>query len=110
MKQTINFSDFCDAFVRMDRNNNFSYEGKQMLFDSLESYEEDTQTEIELDVIALCCEYNEDTTEEIISNYNIDIKEEATEEEKIEIVRDYLDNNTCLIGQPLDGVFLYQAF
>lgn len=57
MKSTVNFSDFCDAFEI--RKENFTYEGKRALFDYLESYEEDTGEEIELDVIGLCCEYSE---------------------------------------------------
>lgn len=59
MKQTIGFNQFCDAFRSMDRNNNFSYEGKQALFDYLEELEADTGEEIELDVIALCCDFQE---------------------------------------------------
>jgi hypothetical protein len=59
MKQTINFSQFCDAFKSYGRDNNFSYDGKEALFNYLENYEEDIGEEIELDVIALCCEYNE---------------------------------------------------
>jgi hypothetical protein len=57
MKQTVNFSTFTDAFqIRKD---NFTYAGKRALFDYLESLEEDTGEEIELDVIALCCDYTE---------------------------------------------------
>lgn len=57
MKQTVNFTDFMDAF--QIRKENFTYKGKRALFDSLEAYEEDSGQEIELDVIALCCEYTE---------------------------------------------------
>lgn len=59
MKQTVNFGDFSDAFRDMDRMENFSPEGLQALFNYIEEYEEDTGAEIELDVIALCCEYEE---------------------------------------------------
>tara|TARA_R110000822_G_scaffold84959_7_gene199257 strand:+ start:333 stop:635 length:303 start_codon:yes stop_codon:yes gene_type:complete len=59
MKQTINFSQFCDAFTNMDRQDNFSYEGKQALFDWIEQLDDDCGTETELDVIALCCEFTE---------------------------------------------------
>lgn len=59
MKRTINFSQFCDEFVNHERQENFSYEGKRALFDYLEELEEDTGQEIELDIIALCCEYTE---------------------------------------------------
>jgi len=58
MKQTITFSQFCDGFTGSYQNN-FSYEGKQALFDYFENCEEDGQEEIEFDPIALCCEYSE---------------------------------------------------
>jgi hypothetical protein len=59
MKSTVGFCEFCDRFRDMNRNENFSYEGKRALFDWLEEYENETGEEIELDVIALCCEYSE---------------------------------------------------
>ncbi len=59
MKQNINFYQFCRGFETMGRNNNFSYEGKKALFDYLEQYEDECCTEIEFDVIALCCDYSE---------------------------------------------------
>ena len=43
----------------MGRKNQFSYSGKRALFDWLENLEDETKNEIELDVIALCCEYTE---------------------------------------------------
>ena len=58
MKQTINEYQFRDAFMSI-RPDNFSYEGAKALYEYLESYEDDTGEEIELDVIALCCEYTE---------------------------------------------------
>lgn len=71
MKQTINQSQFIDQFARMDRSDNFSYDGKVALFEYIEQYEEDCGTEIELDVVALCCEYTEyENLEEFHANYN----------------------------------------
>ena len=58
MKQTIGFGQFCDAFSDTYKNN-FSYAGKRALFDYLEEYEADAGTEVELDTVALCCEYSE---------------------------------------------------
>jgi hypothetical protein len=58
MKQTINFHQFVDSFSE-ERKNTFSYHGKKALFEYLEQYEEDTGEEIELDTVALCCEYSE---------------------------------------------------
>lgn len=71
MKQSINKSQFHDAFRSMGRENQFSYEGKNALFDYLEEYEAETGAEIELDVIALCCEYSEyDDLEEFWGAYD----------------------------------------
>ena len=70
MKQTINFSQFHDAFEESNRGNNFSYDGRHALFDYLEEYEESTGEEIELDVIALCCEFTEyENLAELQENY-----------------------------------------
>ena len=56
MKQTINFSQFRDEFKAI-RPTNFDGEGLKLLFAYLEEYEESTGEEVELDVIALCCDY-----------------------------------------------------
>lgn len=59
MKQSVNNSDFHTAFNQMGRGDQFSYEARNALFEYLEEYEQDCETEIELDVIALCCDYSE---------------------------------------------------
>ena len=70
MKQTITFGQFQDAFFNMDRQNQFSYKGKKALFEYLEEYEDGTGEQIELDIIALCCDYEEyDSLEEFQLDY-----------------------------------------
>lgn len=96
MKQTINFSGFCDAFVHMNRDNNFSYNGKRALFDYLEEVEQDTSEEIELDVIALCCEYTESSISEALDSYNLDSIDD-------------LQNNTAVI-KVNDDTIIYANF
>lgn len=72
MKQIIYFNDFESAFNNMNRENQFSNPGLQALFDYLEQYEEETGQEIELDVIALCCEYTEyKDLEELKESYDM---------------------------------------
>jgi len=105
MKQSMNFHDFCDAFRAMDRANQFSYAGKQALFEYLEQYEAETGEEIELDVIALCCEWTESSWEEIAEDYNIDADEDDLEE----AVRSYLSDNTIVAGEVVGGC-VYLAF
>ena len=58
MKKSVSITDFMDAFEKM-RPANFTYEGLECLYNYLIDYEQDTGTEIELDVIALCCDYSE---------------------------------------------------
>jgi len=71
MKKTINFYDFRDAFHKAGRENQFTYEGKKALFDYLEEYEDSTGEQIELDVIALCCDYAEyDSIEDFWLEYD----------------------------------------
>jgi hypothetical protein len=108
MKTTVSRYDFERAFADADRKENFSYEALGLLFDYFEDYEEQTGEEIELDVIALCCEYNEDNPDDIIANYSIDV-EGMDEDEKIDAVRDYLNDNTTLVGETATG-FVYLAF
>jgi hypothetical protein len=109
MKTTVSRYDFERAFVDADRKENFSYEGLNALFDYLEDYEEQTGEEIELDVIALCCDYCEDTYEGIAKNYIIDLEGCESEQDMIEAVRDYLNDNTTLVGETSTG-FVYLSF
>jgi len=108
MKTTISKYDFERAFVDYGRKDNFSYEALGLLFDYFEEYEESTGQEIELDVIAICCEYSEDHLDDIVSNYRIDI-DGLDDEEIIEAVRDYLEENTQLVGETASG-FVYAIF
>jgi hypothetical protein len=113
MKQKVNNSAFHDAFVNYGRTDNFSYEARDMLFDYFESIESDNGEEIELDVIAICCEYSEDSLEDVIANYSIDVSEcedDEDEDGKLEIVANYLENETSLIGVTSLNKFVYLAF
>lgn len=56
---------FRDAFTNMNRADNFTHQGLGALFDYLEQYEDDTGESIELDVIALCCDYSEISVSDI---------------------------------------------
>lgn len=96
MKQTVNFSQFVDSFSDQYKDN-FSYEGQRALFDYLENLEEDTGTEIELDPIALCCEYSEyKDLKEIQENYT-----------NIKSMEDLKDNTQVV---EFDGGIIIQDF
>lgn len=107
MKQIINFNDFINAFRRLNRYDQFGYAALEVLFNYLESYEEDTGEELGLDVIALCCDYSADTVDEVASNYDIDLQDCETDEERMEAVTDYLTNNTSVCGVTDNGTIVY---
>ena len=102
MKQTVYAGDFRDAFHNAGRENNFSYEGLGILYDYFMEYEDSTGEEIELDVIAICCEYTEASAREIAENYAYFDDEELDEmdaEELAKEVREKLEYNTMLCGE-----------
>jgi hypothetical protein len=109
MKTTIDFSDFREAFRTYDRESSYTREGLEMLFNYFEELESDIGEEIELDVIAICCDYDENHWEDIAANYLIDLTDYEDEDDKIEAVREYLTDRTTLVGETSTG-FVYLAF
>ena len=109
MKQTIdNASQFRDAFRALGRENQFSHQAFDLLFDYLEECDPD----MDLDCIAICCAYSEDTVENIAGNYDIeltDIDTEGMDDEeikaaKLENVLEYLNNHTSVVGETSSGI------
>lgn len=101
MKQTINIHQFRDAF-QAQRPNQFSYSALSALFDYLEELEKDLGYEIELDVIALCCDWSEYTSAVnacVAWGWNVEDENEALEK---------LRDNTQVIQ--FDGGILVQDF
>ena len=90
--------DFERAFKRCERDN-FSYDGLKALFEYLEEYEDSTGEEVELDVIALCCEYAEYDS---LSEYNDDYGTKYSE-------IDAIQNDTTLIKID-DNSFIIQQY
>lgn len=105
-----NVYQFREAFRLAERMDQFSYEGLEVLFDYLDNLSEDIGEPIELDVIALCCDYYESSINEIIAQYNIDTSRvEGDEDEIKEMVREYLEYRTSVCGEVCGG-FVYAAF
>lgn len=103
-----------DAF-RAIRPENFSPDALRMLFAYYEELEESTGEEIELDVIAICCEWAEYTAEELIQEYGYLVDDEhnpRSEEDAADwladLVRELMDQTTVI---PVDDdVYLVMAF
>ena len=100
MKQTLTVSDFRDTF---NGRTNFSYEALGMLFE----YFEDVSPDMELDVIAICCEYAEDTPAQIAESYSIDIDGLDDGETRDKVI-EYLDSD--FIESTSKGDIVYAQF
>jgi hypothetical protein len=99
MKQTVHFEDFHNAF-KSSRPNQFSYQGLKTLYENLTQYEEDCGQELDLDVIALCCDYSEyKSLKDFQENYNNDYNS----------IED-IENNTTVYQIPNSSGFIVQNF
>ena len=70
------------------------------MFDYFEEYEDSCDTEIELDVIGICCEFSEyDSAIDCIetAGYGYEFDEDHDEEEREEDALEFLQNNTQVI-------------
>jgi len=100
MKTTVNKSDFRDAFRDHDRQDQFSYDALGALFGYLEDYEDNTGELVDLDVIALCCDFSEyNSAIACVSEcgYDLEYDEDADEDEKEAAALEYLRDNTTVI-------------
>jgi len=98
--------------IEEDENNNFTYKQAERLIEYLEEMEEETGETIEFDSVAIRCDFNASTQEEILNDYSNLIDEEIEEMDKEEIEKyivDFLQENTIYIGYE-DGAFIYQTF
>ena len=104
MKQTVTGDMFVQAFQQI-RPNNFSLEGLHLLYTGLESLESDLGNDIELDVIAICCDYTESTPAEVIEMYGLE--KSSTKYE----VMDYLTyHSPHFCGETPSGTLVFLTF
>jgi len=97
MKTTVSIYEFRHAFEDL-RPDNFSYDGLTWLFNYFEELENSNDQEIELDVIAICCDYTESTYEEIIESYNVEIDPNDSKEDQQKQIRDFIETDSIVIG------------
>lgn len=119
VKTILTASDLQEEFVSMNRDQ-YSYYGYEALIDLFEECDNGQPTE--LDVIAICCEFEESSPADIADDYGIDISditskydqtaEEYTEEEQEEITEKVMDYvNYHSFGILLNnGFILYHKF
>ena len=114
--ETINASDLYNMACRIDRGDNFGYDGWLAIGDYLEQLSEDLGENIEVDIVGICCEYSmSESVQEFWEEYgkfgsiDSDEWEEMDDEEKLEAVRDYLHEQTAVVCVE-ENCIIWQAF
>lgn len=110
MKQTVDFHTFREAFRTMGRYDQFGHEALEVMFDYLEEAERDTGEELELDVIALCCDYVHERVERIAEDYCIDLSDCEDKDDKRKAVKAWLNDHTAVCGETDHGIVYCTVF
>lgn len=95
--KTIDFQDFVATFEAYGRKEQFSRAALRALFDYYEELSDDTGEPWELDVIGICCDWAEMTWHEVAESYNVDLDDCEDDDERINAVVEYLQDNTSYI-------------
>lgn len=65
-------------FKECGRENHFSYEGFQALYNYLDQYSDDIGEDFKVDVIAICCDFTEyESWEDLYNNYSYSYNNES---------------------------------
>lgn len=79
------------------------------------NYLEEVDADYELDVVALCCDYSEDSVADIARDYSIDLNDADPEDDDYadqceDLVIDYLNDNGSVVGVTSTGTIVYAQF
>ena len=81
MYQSVNETAFIEAFRAFGRVNNFEVDGLRALYEYLTDLERDIGEQHELDVIALCCDFDRwESLEDYHNNYGDDEGADSADE------------------------------
>ena len=110
--RTYDFQDFEYDFDQYGRENYFSKETLELIFEYLQECYCDSN--FEMDVISICCEFQEMTYQDILQDYDVYTSDDMTNEELVDQVREYLHDNTSIVGEYINDngetVFIFVAF
>ena len=108
--QTLDKYSFVRAFEESSRKDQFSHEALEAIFEYLEEYSEQADSNnIEFDIVGICCEWSEMTWQEVAMSYDVDLSQCTDDDERIGEVEDYLSRNTqyCEVSE---GSFVFVNF
>jgi len=105
MKTIVSEFQFIDSFRACGRESQFTVPARRALFEYFERMEEDSDTELELDPVAVCCEWAEyPSALKAANDYGFKGNESDTEEAAL----DWLHEQTQVVS--FDGGLVIQQF
>lgn len=114
--EKISSSDLYHMACRMDRANSFGYKGWRAIGEYLEELSDGTGEDYEVDIAGICCDYSmAESTEDFWNEHgkysSIDPEEweEMDDDEKLEAIEEYLQDNTSIVCCD-DDCIIWQAF
>lgn len=110
---TLSKYNFSDLFETMGRGENFSRCAREALFDDLETMSEDTGKDIAADIVAICCDWTEYESAELLRAYSSYLPEGLAsytdEDEAASALIEVLKDETQVI-ELSNGCTLVQCF
>lgn len=100
-------TSFRNAFRRAGRGDVFSIDALTLIYECLQ----DVELDVELDVVGICCEFEENTARELIADHAlVEEGEELSDHEIFERIEAFLSSETRFLGVTPSGTFVYVAF
>lgn len=111
--KTFDLQDFKREFEIYNRRDQFSDNALELIFDYLDQCYSDSS--FEMDVISICCEFQEMTCADVHEAYDVGFYDDETDDSIwIDAARDYINDNTSLVGEYTnnDGtvIFVFVSF
>lgn len=115
--QKFDSSDLYDLAVIWKRADSFGYDGWNAIGEYLEQLSEDIGKDIEIDIVAICCDYAiAEDVEDFFYQFSSYMGYNGRDEwdcmgsgEKLEAIEDYLNDRTSVVVCE-DGLIIWQTF
>ena len=110
--KTFDLRDFISEFRAYGRTDNFTSEALEIIFNHLN----ESGDTIEMDVIAICCEFTEQSCADVLelNSECIETNDDMDNEELADAARDYLNDNSFIVGEYENNagetVFVFASF
>jgi hypothetical protein len=107
--QTLDKYSFVRAFEESSRKDQFSSEALEAIFEYMEEYSDSTGENVEFDIVGICCEWTEMPWQEVVQSYGLDLSHCETDDERIDAVEEYLQDETQSVRLS-DDSFVFVQF